>query len=287
MEKEHYSIMSYFRIFPKRINYPVTFVDQEGHQRDTTSNLSFQDIFRHAAIIAPSVETTLLYDTVEILDGERPDQLSSRLYDGNHNYYWTFFIINPKLRLGEIFQWPLSRKSLSTLLEESSYKNVVTHYNYEHTTEDNLAFKDFIIGEEVVGSISGYRANVKMIRVNYGQVFLSALKETEDSPEDAELFFDNGEEIVGVESGERLVVDSSTRFPDAVYKYFDELNGREINNSNFIEPSEEQLSIGMGHITFRENLEIKNDNLSVVKVLKKESIVRFVDVYTQAIRNGK
>ena len=37
------------------------------------------------------------YQTVEIIDGERPDLLSQRLY-GTPDYHWTFLLLNPQIK---------------------------------------------------------------------------------------------------------------------------------------------------------------------------------------------
>ena len=51
------------------------------------------------------------YQKVDILNGERPDNLSQRLY-GTPDYYWTFFIANDDLKSG-LSSWPKSDSELS------------------------------------------------------------------------------------------------------------------------------------------------------------------------------
>ena len=36
------------------------------------------------------------YQTVEVIDGERPDHLSKRLYN-TEQYHWTFLLLNPQI----------------------------------------------------------------------------------------------------------------------------------------------------------------------------------------------
>ena len=50
------------------------------------------------------------YQTIEIIDGERPDHLSQRLY-GTPDYHWTFLLLNPQIK--NIWDdWPMSSSQL-------------------------------------------------------------------------------------------------------------------------------------------------------------------------------
>ena len=50
------------------------------------------------------------YQTIEIIDGERPDHLSQRLY-GSPQYHWTFLLLNPQIK--NIWDdWPMKYSQL-------------------------------------------------------------------------------------------------------------------------------------------------------------------------------
>lgn len=289
------------RHFPLRTDFKISYStrDEIGVQASETK-ISFPDFYRQIAYLKPEIFSSakdLFYEMVEVRDGERPEQLSYRLYE-SEDYYWTFFIINNKLRLGESIQWALSMKELNTLLSLSKYKNVVTAYNPRHQDALSLITKSFKIGEEVIGTNTGYRANILKIRPDYGQIFLTALKPynvENETPflEDNHLLYDPPELLVGQESKESIVIEKSQLFPKAVYKYFDRQTKREANNNNFIPLPEKknpwtQVSDGeLSYVSFEQHFEKKNDHLRSIKVLKKTSVLRFVDTVHELLKRNR
>ena len=100
------------------------------------------------------------YQTVEIVDGERPDHLSQRLYNTSV-YHWTFLLLNPQIK--NIWDdWPMSA---SQLVEYCTNK-----YQYLAADTDESLVDKFIVGETVTGSVSGATGIVKEIHVNLGYV---------------------------------------------------------------------------------------------------------------------
>ena len=80
-------------------NFPV--VDYRfGNERTFTQ---FQHIGTAVDILEQVRQFEVYYLNLEIQNGERPDQLSYRLYD-TPNYYWTFFLLNDHLRTTG---WPI------------------------------------------------------------------------------------------------------------------------------------------------------------------------------------
>jgi hypothetical protein len=76
------------------------------------------DISRGVDINDSNADAIILYNSVRILDGERPDVLSHRLY-GSADFYWTFFIINNHLREGLLSAWPLSALAFEKMIDET------------------------------------------------------------------------------------------------------------------------------------------------------------------------
>ena len=92
--------MAFFEQFPK-LKYDTKL---DGIQNDLT------DIFRYVDVIEDVADDIYGYSFTEVNDGERPDQLSQRLY-GTPDYYWTFFITNDRLKNG-LTDWPKSSNEL-------------------------------------------------------------------------------------------------------------------------------------------------------------------------------
>jgi hypothetical protein len=78
---------NYFQHFPK--------VDYNFGDEKTTSQ--FQHLGTYVDIIDQIKDLSVYYQTYVIQNGERPEQLSYKLYN-NVNYYWTFYLLNDNLR---------------------------------------------------------------------------------------------------------------------------------------------------------------------------------------------
>jgi hypothetical protein len=68
--------------------------------------VSYTDLFRFVDVNDVALEDYTNYQWYEIQDGERPDNVSYKLYN-TANFYWTFFIVNDRLKNG-YKEWPLS-----------------------------------------------------------------------------------------------------------------------------------------------------------------------------------
>lgn len=81
------------------------------------SSIRITDIFRAvAANISSLPSDASAYTYYEIFDGDRPDIVSHKLYD-TPKYYWTFFILNERLRNGLNAEWPLSQSDFSRYVD--------------------------------------------------------------------------------------------------------------------------------------------------------------------------
>tara|TARA_B110000196_G_scaffold317342_1_gene330319 strand:+ start:146 stop:1186 length:1041 start_codon:yes stop_codon:yes gene_type:complete len=91
----------FFKQFPKT-SYSI---ENDAIRTEVT------DYFRYVDVIDKFAYDLYSYQNVDIIDGERPDNLSQRLY-GTPDYYWTFFIVNDDLKNG-LSSWPKSASELS------------------------------------------------------------------------------------------------------------------------------------------------------------------------------
>ena len=98
--------MSFFSQFPT-IKYDI---NADGVKTDLT------DMFRHVDVVDDLLDDVTNYTWYEIIEGERPDIVSTRLY-GTPDYYWTFFVINETLKQG-LNTWPKSYRQFELMLEQ-------------------------------------------------------------------------------------------------------------------------------------------------------------------------
>jgi hypothetical protein len=124
--------MSYFRNFPV-VGYNF------GNEIETTL---FQNITAYVDLIDQVSDNATQYEYYEIMDNERPDALSYKLY-GTSDYYWTFYLSNTKLRKQG---WPISEQDLY-LKGKEYYPNTVIS-TFEALSEiDNDTLNKFYVGD--------------------------------------------------------------------------------------------------------------------------------------------
>jgi hypothetical protein len=125
--------MSFFRQFP------LTTYDLQK----TGALMRITDLFRSVTAPQVKLDPTIAYTDYRIENGARPDVVSQVIY-GDPDYYWTFFIINDKLKSGHA-SWPMSGNQLETYLtqEYDKYSVIQMSDNDNHyvtiTTTSNAA----------------------------------------------------------------------------------------------------------------------------------------------------
>ena len=286
--------MSYFSYFPNRTDYSVSLINSDL-TREIRVPVTFPDFFRHVALAFPKVnDGKYFYEQVRVLDRERPDQLSYRLY-GNDSYYWTFFILNDKLRLGEAIQWPLSYEQLTNKLEREYDGETIVTFKSRYLKsilpgltfkKDNFLYNKFRIGEIVTGDKSGVSGVIANIRPEFGQIVTKNLfARGSDFPavNTVQLKFRPGEIIRGENPNVTVICDESLRNADAVYRYIEPATGRDVDCRNFILTDHTNTVSGLSTLTFRQYYEQMNENLSSIRVLKKNSVREFVDAFRTLI----
>lgn len=105
--------MSFFSQFPKT-TYDLK---RDGNR------IEIRDIFRNVDVNEKIIPEASAYQNYYVKDGERPDQVSSKLY-GKDSLYWTLFVANDFLKDGYT-QWPLSYSEMVRQREEDYDSYVV------------------------------------------------------------------------------------------------------------------------------------------------------------------
>ena len=97
--------MSFFRQFPN-LEYDL---------RNNNVLINAKDIFRHVDVNDVLADDILSYTYYEVIEGERPDTVSQRLY-GTPDYYWTFFLVDDAMKEG-LKSWPRDPVTLDRELQ--------------------------------------------------------------------------------------------------------------------------------------------------------------------------
>ena len=245
--------MSYFKYFPK---VPYKFGNE-------TSENTFEDISVYADIIDQVKNDVATYEEYYILPGERPDQVSLKLYD-TPNYHWTFFLLNDDIKEQG---WPLSNENLFKYAEKE-YNNTVL------VTRANIA-NIFSVGQTVSGLTSGAEAVIKFKDATLGQIWIKT----------PTTKFINGETISTQGTGQfpdTVVLKSNSLQYNAVHHYED-VNGiwQDLGFEN--DGSRSEPAVEWTPITWLNRLNTKNDGLKKIKVLKPNIIGTIAESFREAV----
>jgi hypothetical protein len=157
--------MSYIRNFPT-VNYRF------GNNERA---VAFQNISIYADIIDQLKDEVTTYEDYTILENMRPDQVSQQIYNTT-DYYWTFYILNDKLREQG---WPLSQADLvEKAKKDFSGTTLVTATNLVNNqlTSTGAIRNKFVIGSTIQGQSSAVTGTIKHINYDLGQVIVEGSK---------------------------------------------------------------------------------------------------------------
>jgi len=232
--------------------------------------VSFQDLTTYVDILDQVKENNSFYSYVHIPEGYRPDQMSNKLY-GTPLYYWTFYLLNDKLRESG---WPQTREQLLNKAKHD-YPNQVVNIRQSF---------DLVIGGEVNPMFlpgrtvtSGTASGVVVKRnLDLGQIFIRKTSEED---------FVAGDQIIA-QVGTRTQDDVATIFSvdtqeyNSAHHYVEEANGPWVD----INPLSATGAANLTEVSILEYIEEQNDDLRRIRVLTRDSIIKVVSAYKQAVR---
>ena len=216
---------------------------------DGSGNLdAMKNLTAKAKVSDGLLNNTGYYRTIEIVDGERPDLLSQRLY-GTGVYHWTFLLLNPQIK--NIWDdWPMSS---SQLIDYCTNK-----YQYLAADTDVSLNNKFILGETVRGSVSGALGIVKEIHVNMGYVTIEKTSGT---------FTITGETISGLDSQDSAACNFIKSEAYAPHHHTDDSTGAWV-------PRRTAGTTGYSYIDYETAISEQNRNIKVIKPSEIRAVAR-------------
>lgn len=242
----------YFRDFPVT-NY--LFGDE------SVSN-QFQNISVYADVIDQMKNATSAYVDYHILPGERPDQLSYKLY-GSEQYYWTFFLMNDKLREQG---WPLSPSKL--------YDWAVKNYNERVITTKSILTDKFAVGKTIQGNNSSASGVITKRNLDLGQVWVEA----------STTAFQAGEIVADTDDGTKSITVLSTENRINAAHHYEKTAAADLGDHHDIDPAEDRPTTEAIEKTWLDRLIKQNDNLKSIVVLKENNILDIVKSFKESVR---
>jgi hypothetical protein len=200
--------MSYFTNFPK-VDYDIM---GNGITQEVTNITSFVNV------TPKMLDNISFYSHYVIPDADRPDNVSYNLY-GTDKYYWTFFIVNPQLK-NSYYDWPQSTASLLNHAEDK--------YDGLGAVVNGDVFNKFVIGETIVGQVSGAVGMVTGIYPTTEWVQIKPISGT---------FKSSGESIIGADGQSSVIavsIKSAIYAPHHFVDSQDELVAKSVYGSKAI-----------------------------------------------------
>lgn len=247
----------YFQRFPF-VNY--NFGDNEV---DTI----FPNISAYIDIVDQLRDEVAFYETYTILDGDRPDIVSQKLY-GTPDYHWTFFYMNDGLRESG---WPLSERELRALVKKRYPHRTVT-------TQSNIA-SNFLPGDFVLGKTSGTTGRVVERNLDLGQIVIASDKNEAGLNNN----FGQTEQIAAGTTAEEQNANTATLISESqqfnATLYYKNSSGDIVD----IDPYNQTTS-GLVPTTIMEDNINFNDRLKEITVIKPSKIVSVISEYFKLLK---
>ena len=226
----------YFKNFPQ-VEYKF------GNETDAAL---IQDLTVYVDIVDQLKDDTTSYGTYDILDGDRPDQVSFKLY-GTPNYHWTFYYLNDKLRRQG---WPLSYRELTANIKK-------LYPNSTLVIKEHLLTK-FQVGETITGSTSGATGLIVRRNLDLGQIIV---KPTNNQTFQAEVITNT---IDGV-TNSSTVTSTSLEYLSA--HHYEDTSGNTVD----IDPTQ-AIGAELVEKTYLDRYVTENDEVRRIKVFSPELI---------------
>jgi len=218
--------------------------------------VSFQNLSVYIDLVDIIKDNVAFYRSIVILEGDRPDQVSLKLY-GTTDYHWTFFLMNDNIREGG---WPLTEPELKEKAAQL-YPNTVL------TTRNELT-SIFKVGQIVTGSRSGSTGTIVHRNLDLGQLHISG-KQTFFNTET--ITSQVGDEVQSVNlSGAVDEINAVIFYRDGDSKIVD------------VDPYQAPSSL-VTPTTNIEYLREKNDELKTIRVIKPSAIEDIFRQYQQEL----
>lgn len=239
--------MSYFRNFPK-VDYTL---DKTGVTKEMV------DLTAFARINVNRLDNVAHYSWYTISDGDRPENVSYRLY-GTTDYYWTFFLINEHIA-NYYDDWP---KSSSSLLE---YCKTKYPYHAGLVDSEEIIAGKFNIGEIVTGQQSLAVGYIKEKYPTDGYVVIEVISGT---------FLETGESILGSTTEDSI--DCKAIVPQylAPHHHINDLT-QEVT---------QQAKNGTTPVTLFEYEQDRNNTKARIRVIKPDLIASIVSEFVREIK---
>lgn len=234
---------------------------------DNEANTVFPNITSYIDMIDQLKSEVAFYEKYTILDGDRPDVVSQKLY-GTPDYHWTFFFMNDGLRESG---WPLPEREMRELVKKRYPHRTVT-------TEDAIA-ANFLPGDFVLGKTSGTTGRVIERNLDLGQIVIAS----DENEAGLNNNFGQTEQIVAGTTAEEQAINTANLISESVQYnatlYYKNSAGDIID----IDPYNQTTSGLIPTTIMEDNIEF-NDKLKDIIIIKPSRVTSVVSEYFRLLK---
>ena len=250
--------MSFFKQFPK--------IGYDFNRNGVLQNMV--DLYRTVRPLPAFLDDISGYKFYDVINGERPDLVSGRLY-GTSQYYWTFFVVNEHLHDG-YRAWPLSQEALQTYINKQ-YDGFVIETAPKITSGPDGAFENslsgrFQIGETITGGTSGASGTLTKKITDLSQLVIQNVTGTFQAPEP----------VSGSLSNDGVSSHAVYKYIDAPYYYYDEADKDKKPITNALHIDGGVYTSNTKYVSNRQHIEQKNDEYSRIRYIDPQYINKFI-----------
>lgn len=255
--------MQYFKNYRKTgYTFGDEFENVGGSERQVEF---FRDLTQYVDIVDQVREGINFYEPYNIIEGERPDQVSQFLYD-TPTYHWTFYMMNDNLRA---HGWPLTYKQMDDKLEV----DFPHQYIYVRADISNV----FLQNEYVTGVISGTRGKIIKRDIDHGIMVVDTFAYKNAGRSHT---FRQGEAITctGQAGNTTTLTIAGTGNEYLATHHFEDADGNPVD----IDPTAPTPAV-YNEVTITDRYHRINNSLKQIKVIKPANIIQIASAYKRAL----
>ena len=234
---------------------------------DNEANTIFPNITAYIDIIDQLKNEVAFYEKYTILDGDRPDVVSQKLY-GTPDYHWTFFFMNDGLRESG---WPLPERDMRELVKK--------RYPHRTVTTESTIAANFLPGSFITGKTSGTTGRVVERNLDLGQIVIAS----DQNAAGLNNNFGQTEQIVAGTTAEEQAINTANLISESQQfnapLYYKNSSGDIVD----IDPYNQTTSGLIPTTIMEDNIEF-NDKLKDIIVIKPSSILAVVSNYFKLLK---
>jgi len=234
---------------------------------DNEANTIFPNITSYIDMLDQLKNEVAFYEKYTILDGDRPDVVSQKLY-GTPDYHWTFFFMNDGLRESG---WPLPERDMRELVKK--------RYPHRTVTTESTIASNFLPGSFITGKTSGTTGRVIERNLDLGQIVIAS----DQNEAGLNNNFGQTEQIVAGTTAEEQAINTANLISESVQYnaplYYKNSSGDIVD----IDPYNQSTSGLIPTTIMEDNIEF-NDKLKDIIIIKPSSIVTVVSNYFKLLK---